>query len=527
MKFFLFKLFQCTLLLGLGSQSAFGKMVPLKFPAEKNGLKILPQRFEYALLDKDRLQIGDVLIDFRQIDFQLIQTDRGDLQKLRFQWPQALFSQGEVVIKDNTGKALWSEKIGRTQKQKGSQGHLRSGLQSFESTQKLESLLKELKYYPFFYFCLQREEPLTRVFLCSKSLFVRKTDEKRSVILSRDSLRPETYVEVNGRSVNPQGAIILNSPDEFISFRTLLLSGATLEIQTRTKPVEFKDIFLSPDNSQMVIRASGAEPVYEDRIVRLPNGDWQTLLDLERPLTYLRAEGDIPMKQEFLVEGTLRPEKIKAYIENPPEIVYSDAVTLRAKTPKGTIDWKLDKLERGKNTRYLNIPTDDGTFVAMIDLERKAAWELSLGVRVPLWANLAIKRFLNDQWATQLRYSLELSKPKDFPQLSNFGIDLLYSLKDGVVGLGFDSMTGNLDGAKSSSLIASLLAEYKGFEGRAMLAQLGGDKVKPMHYEIGYQLRSDATKDSYYKYGLFYRNDKFASEARGSVLASASLHWLF
>lgn len=502
-------------------------MVPLKFPAEKNGLKILPQRFEYALLDKDRLQIGDVLIDFRQIDFQLIQTDRGDLQKLRFQWPQALFSQGEVVIKDNTGKALWSEKIGRTQKQKSSQGHLRSGLQSFESTQKLDTLLKELKYYPFFYFCLQREEPLTRVFLCSKPLFVRKTDEKRSVILSRDSLRPETYVEVNGRGVNPQGAIILNSPDEFIFFRTLLLSGATLEIQTRTKPVEFKDIFLSPDNTQMVIRASGAEPVYEDRIVRLPNGDWQTLLELERPLTYLRAEGDIPMKQEFLVEGTLRPEKIKASIENPPEVVYSDSITLKVKAPKGTIDWKLDKLERGTNTRYLNIPSESGTFVAMLDLERKAAWEISLGASIPLWIDLGIKRFMNDQWSTQLSYSQELSKPKDFPQLSSLGLDVLYSLKDASLGLGVDSVTGNLDGAKSSYMIASLLGEYKGLEARAMLAQISGDKVKPMHFEIGYHLRSEATKDSYYKYGLLYRNDKFGSESRGSILANASLHWLF
>lgn len=502
-------------------------MVPLKFPAEKNGLKILPQRFEYALLDKDRLQIGDVLIDFRQIDFQLIQTDHGDLQKLRFQWPQALFSQGEIVIKDNAGKALWSEKIGRTQKQKKSPGHLRSGLQSFESTQKLDTLVKELRYYPFFYFCLQREEPLTRVFLCSKPLFVRKTDEKRSVILSRDSLRPETYVEVNGRGVNPQGAIILNSPEEFISFRTLLLSGATLEIQTRTKPIEFKDIFLSPDKSQMVIRASGAEPVYEDRIVRLPNGDWQTLLDLERPLTYLRAEGDIPMKQEFLVEGTLRPAKIKAFVENPPDVVYSDSITLKVKAPKGNLDWKLDKLERGANTRYLNIPSDEGSFVAMLDLERKAAWELSLNASVPLWAGLGVKRFLTDQWAVQLRTSYQIEKPKDFPQLSMLGFDVLYSFQDALVGLGFDSITGNLAGAKSSYMITSLLAEYKGFEGKVMLAQLGGDKVKPMHFEVGYQLRYEASKDSYYKYGLSYRNDKLGSESRGSFLASGSLHWLF
>ena len=510
------------------STSVTGKSVPLKFPAEKNGLKILPQRFEYALLDKDRLQVGDILIDFRQIDFQLIQTDRGDLQKVRFQWPQALFSQGEVVIKDNAGKAIWSQKIGKTESSgKTPSGRLRADLQSFESTYKLDTLLRELKYYPFFHFCLQREEPSTRVFMCSKPLFVRNTDAKRSIILSRDSLRPETYVEINGRGVNPQGAVILNSPDEFIFFRTLLLSGATLEIQTRTKHVDFKDIFLSPDGNQLVIRASGAEPVYEDRIARLPNGDWQTLLDVERPLTYLRAQGDVPMKQEFLVEGTLRPESIKAFAEDPPSHVYSDNVTLKVKTPRGSLDWKLDNLERGKNTRFLNVPTDKGTFVAMIDMERKSAWEASLGASLPLWAEAKLKRFFSDTWSAHLFSSMQLAQPKDFPQLSTFGINVLYTFGLGALGLGIDSYSAKLDSVQSSYMTASLLGEFDGFELRATLAQLSGDKVKPMHLEAAYLLRYESSDLLYFKYGLGYRSDKIGTEAHSEVLAKASAHWVF
>ncbi len=82
------------------------KLSPLHFEAERNGLKVLPQRFEYTLLDDYKIKIGDVLVDTENINFSIAPAKSSQGYDLTFTWPIHLFDRGELALKNNTGKAI-------------------------------------------------------------------------------------------------------------------------------------------------------------------------------------------------------------------------------------------------------------------------------------------------------------------------------------------------------------------------------------------------------------------------------------
>ena len=87
----------------LFSISTFAKD-PVYFLPEKNNLQILPQKFEYNLLNASTIKIGDIVIDSNNLSLALSQ-ERGRYS-FTFNWPAGLFEHAELVLFNNYGKAI-------------------------------------------------------------------------------------------------------------------------------------------------------------------------------------------------------------------------------------------------------------------------------------------------------------------------------------------------------------------------------------------------------------------------------------
>jgi hypothetical protein len=431
----------------------------LFFPLEQNHVKILPQRFEYELIDKDRFRVGDVLINAREIGFQLIPVDaHKNRYKIRFQWPAGLLQQGEIAIKDNSGKALWIKSIDSHQIQlrsprdlPGPGAHLRSQLATYESTGDVFEVLTQLKQVPFFRFCIHREEPLTRIYLCSKDLYI-KADDSQFRILARDSYRPSSFVEINGRAVGGNGIVFLNAPSEYIYLRTLLLSGANLELETRMKPVEFKDIALDADGRTLRVRAEGAEPVDPSQVKKISDSEWETSLRLDRPFTYLKGEGDLPLRQEFLITGPVRKDTLHVYVTSKPQTeTYSSHVTLGLQTlaenslspydrrttlnklSESDYEWTLSDLEKNSaNRRYLKVTSPEGVFVGAYDVHRSLSLDGELRLMLPLWAQFRLQGTLNRRFSSYLSYDQQMVKKSSEPDVKLITVGFQYRMPAGI-----------------------------------------------------------------------------------------------
>src|SRR5690349_966317 len=114
---------------------AYAQSKPLYFQANINGVKIIPQKFEYGLLDAEKIRIGDILIDATTFRFQLVPTEDG--MALKFNWPAGLVEEGDLSVLNNNGKALWTRSISKNQFKvtsvAGKIPHLRTELAEFVS----------------------------------------------------------------------------------------------------------------------------------------------------------------------------------------------------------------------------------------------------------------------------------------------------------------------------------------------------------------------------------------------------------
>jgi hypothetical protein len=418
---------------------AFSQTPTLSFPVEKNNVKVLPQRFEYQLIDKDRVRIGDIVMDANEIGFQITsESFSKGRYKIKFTWPAGLLTQGEIAIKDNSGKAIWIHQIDTSKiqytKPKTADSSDRAAIANYETSTNANRLVREIQMYPFFQFCVNREEELTKIYVCSKDLYVEK-EKNGQQILSRDSYRPQSYVEINGRPVGPKGLILLNSEEEFISLRALLLSGANIEVYTRMRNVQFNNVTLSPDGKQIIIQARGAEPVDATMIKKIDstNTQWEASLDIGRPFTYLKGQGDLPLRQEFVIQGNVRPEDVQVEIlKGATEKTSAGEVTLTLRPSEGlvlspadpetglrrlkngTYEWTLKSLNRNEvNRRFVRVKKGEDVFTAAYDLERISSLEARAFVSFPLWAETSILWSATSMWDLQLGYSQTLTKDSD------------------------------------------------------------------------------------------------------------------
>lgn len=439
--------------------SAFASTAPspdhpteLFFPVDKNNIQILPQRFEYQLINKDQIQIGNILIDANEIDFNIVPTGpKSDRLKLQFRWPAGLLDRGEIAIKDNSGKGVWFQSFQKNQI-KVSQD---TNLAVYETETDVQSLLRVIRMHPFFKFCVHREEPLTKIYLCSKDLYLRKAKKGRIEIDARDSFRPQSFVEINGQSVGNQGMIFLNSPQEFISMRALLLSGATLELDTRMKKINFKDVSLSADGKQIIVKAKGTEPVDPLTVEHKPGDpqdEWQTRLEVERPYTFLKGEGDLPLRQEFLIQGSVRTEDVKVHILSEAQLVtFKDEYDLKIKPAEGMTlsladrrskldkregneyDWTLTDLRKDEvNRRFVRVHSGSNSSVAAYDIERRGSFDASLRLLYPLWGQVNLLYTPSLNWGITAQYDQNLMKSENETDVKIAGLAAQYRFPSGV-----------------------------------------------------------------------------------------------
>lgn len=391
------------------AQMQKSRVKPLYFQADKNNLQVLPQRFEYSLLDDDRLKVGDIIIDASQVTFELTPSvQKKGTYDIRFSWPAGLLQEGELAVKNNSGKAIFNATLNpkNIDLTKGTdedgQDLLRSDKASFTAKNIPATLIDDMKYFPFMTFCIFREAEGTRFYLCSKELFLSSQDGQMS-IKARSSNQKAAQIEINGKVVGSQGIIYLNDRSEEVVFKARSKSGAFIEIETRRKDVDFKDVVLSNDGEKIILTASGTEPVNADKVKKLSATDWQIELPKARPLLYLKGEGDIPMRQEFYIRGQLPRQKDRPYVSaKAPEKTYSSTLIINGISPeevkvsvpaedaksrledskKNQFLWTLTGIPSGvSHRRYLNVDSAGKNFVAGYDIFRGHPFSLNVGLQ--------------------------------------------------------------------------------------------------------------------------------------------------
>jgi hypothetical protein len=388
------------------SAVAFAATTPgLFFEAGKNNLEILAQRFEYNLMDDDRLRIGDLLIDSNYVTFHLEPSaTEKDHYQLRFTWPAGLLKEGDLSIKDSTGKAIFTASLDKKNirllktKANTTDPTLRTEVASFLVPNVGPELFENIKYQPFVEFCIYKVTAETKVYLCSKELYL-STKSGTAQIKPRTTSKKAAFVEINNKPVGNQGLIYLNKKSEPVAFRARTQSGAFLEIETHRNEFDFKDVVQANKNENFLLTASGNDPIAGEKVTRLSSGDWQIELEKERPQVYLKAEGDVPVKQEFFVKGPLPSESLRPQLKaDALTKSYSSEVTLQGQTPNGvqvstvekadhaelannngTFSWKVKHLTRGQTERrYLSVTDGKNQGVVGHDFYRARPYAIYL-----------------------------------------------------------------------------------------------------------------------------------------------------
>ncbi len=435
------------------------------FQADKNGAQVLPQKFEYTLLDAEKIRIGDILIDSSTFNFQLIRSGSSEKYRIKFNWPAAMLTQGQLILMNNNGKALWKNTI--TEKQikitpmKSEFAPLRAELAEFTSDIIETEVLNTMKYLPFINFCISTSSDNTKIYLCSRELYILSA-EKEIVVKDRLSPEKKASVEINGKAVGPQGIIVLNDINKNILFRSTAESGAYLEIETRRKEVDFKDLVLSENGETLILTASGTEPADSSKVKILGENLWQIQIPANRPIIYLKGGGGIPMRQEFFIKGDVPKESLRPQLAGAiPDKTFSSSITLQGTIPPGTrlramntkdavrgrgknsFTWELRDLSHGiSSSHYINIFVDSKNYVARYDIYRGCPYVLQAGIQYQSPSGVAIgdlkfqwwlEKFINDfKWGVELDENIHLTNKIGFPQYDETRLELLYRFNPGL-----------------------------------------------------------------------------------------------
>ncbi len=453
-----------TLFFSLSSQAEGEKSPSVVFQADKNGVQILPQKFEYTLLDSEKIRIGDILIDASTFNFQLVKNSSDENYTIKFTWPAGLLTEGQLILMNHNGKAIWQNNIISNQIQISRMTsdfpNLRAELAVFNSEILEAALLTQMKYLPFINFCISAARDNTKIYLCSRELYVSSVG-KEIVVTDRKKADKEASVEINGSRVGPQGIIVLNDKDQNIFFKATAESGAYLEIETRMKEVDFKDSVLSENGENLILTASGAEPVDSSKVKFTSANSWKIEIPVNRPILYLKGGGGIPMRQEFFIKGDLPPENLRPKI-SPDSVnkTFSSSITINGSAPRGVrlrassaketlkvdpknnFTWTMSDLPRGEiSRRYLNINSKSKTFVARYDIYHGKPYVLQTGLQYQTPSGVAIaslqlqwwlEKFITSfQWGLQLNANIPATKNAGYPEYDETRLELLYRFRPG------------------------------------------------------------------------------------------------
>lgn len=535
-------------------------MQPLYFETDKNGVKVLAQKFEYGLLDAEKIRLGDILIDASTFNFSLQATGGESGYSLRFNWPAGMISEGELSLLNNNGKALWSTYVKKGDYKviplKSPMPNLRAELAEYTSAPIDQQTLNELKILPFMSFCVSYREANTKVYLCSRELYISSADKSLSV-KDRLSTKRTSKVQINGKDVGLQGTIILNNRNENIFFRATAESSAYLEIDTKMNDVDFKDVIFSPEKDYIFVTTSGAEPILKDSVKKIGPDLWQTQLPVDRPIMYLKGDGGIPMRQEFFIVGNVPNETLRPFVaSNSPQRTFSSSVTLdgtfakstkiKAVSPKDKVrllgnnrfKWTIGQLPSGQlSKRYLEVEFQNKKNYVRYDIYRGSPFFLhgSLFYDTPsgvAFAQLQGKWWLEDfispfSSAIELELNQNLTKKAGAPEYAEYRLSYLYKFTPGsymedetwgvgiplsmISGPGYSSMSPGLKLwglRKPHSYFPEWIRWYSPYF-TFLAGGSGSNKKLKSGMELGSIFYTELKENTFLTYGLRYLNYTF------------------
>ena len=574
-----FKLFSAGLILGLLPQFAAAQaqnknLKALLFEASQNNLSPSPQRFEYRLDENQTLQLGDIRIKTSDIQISFSDTDH---TTATLQWPQSLFELGDLTIVDSAGKALARKSFKMSDLKSANTGlptelDFRTSLTLFQWTDLPPDIINKLRRTAFFRFCLTRQDGDTQIVLCSPESFFKK-ESAASNVQMRAPYR-EARVEINNETVGLQGAIYLNDVDEMVRFRVSTETGAFLELNTRSQKVEFEDAISIGEPARILITAQGAKPIDLKKIRRLDQDRWQTVLSAQRPVLYMRGQGDIPLRQDFQTKGPLPQSADRVYIQkSTPEAVYSSSVTIEGANPdKHKIQvrdqdkrsllkiqgdkfyWNLENLQTQTQNRY-ELEVGENRFIAHYDVWRGLPRSLEGGVsfasedKFSFDGNLRwwFENFLglesqNLRWGSGLSYNKALQNDKDISHLHG---RLYWRAEKGLQRMnatwGLLADYWNLSAAGTQNSLLGLGVFYTAPSGPLMqkwmdwleaetvvhFMSLSSDAVIEQNINLNAKAYNSIRKDWSYYYGVGLNLVSGKNDPKSQAQLDLGLSWLF
>ncbi|MBL7545875.1 MAG: hypothetical protein JNL11_18805 [Bdellovibrionaceae bacterium] len=430
---------------------------PIYFLPEKNNLQILPQKFEYNLLNKSTIKIGDIVIDSNNLSLELSRDTKG--YSFIFNWPAGLFQYAELVLFNNYGKAIKTYTINKDNVELAKEAVEKDSLlrtdKAIFKTNIETVLIEEIKYLPFFKFCIQRQEENTKIDLCSVELYFSSKDGKPTIKMRSDS-KKKAQILVNNAHVGEQGIIFLNDLTESIHFRGQSESGARLEIETRLKPVDFKDVVISDDGQSLILTGHGSFPVSDKNVTKLGDSLWQIRLPTDFPVFYIQGEGGIPFRQEFFIRGQLPTEGMRTQALDLVHTTYASSEKMTLELPKGIsiiskeanskvspvrnqkADWTVSNLEKGENSkRILYLKKDNSEFAVYQSIYRAPAFEARLGLTYfsaekLSFGNLGLNYWIDKRSGLGLNIDQTLTKSDTIEKWSTNEFSYLHRLNAGL-----------------------------------------------------------------------------------------------
>ena len=276
------------------SLSAVAK-IPMDFPAEKNNVQVLPQKFEYSLRDNAKLLLGNRIIDTNEFRFRLFYED--SKPQVYLAWPSQVVQEGRLLITNPSGISVWSQPITKSQ----------SEFRIKDAT----TLVRALSGLSFFRFCVGYYDIDTGLDVCSPEIYLKGTD--RNLTTSLRSTPQKAFVQINGRNVTHHGIVFLNDEKESLSFRAVSSSGAEFKMDTRRIKLEFPDV-QDLDEKGFVLTIKGPLPLAPTNFKKLGDGRWSVPLLKERAQIYIEGEGKVPLRQEFIVLGRLPTNQHRVHL---------------------------------------------------------------------------------------------------------------------------------------------------------------------------------------------------------------------
>ncbi|MFZ4403183.1 MAG: hypothetical protein ACOYOK_03700 [Pseudobdellovibrionaceae bacterium] len=416
------KIFLCSMFFLFSATTYSVAIEPLGFSAAKNNVQILPQKFTYAVLEQKDLKLGSKI--FKSDDFKVsVAKYKTDFVDLNIQWPKDFFPDAELSLKDSSGKAFWSATV--SPQMRSPKIHLED--QAYLS----------FKNSAFFQVCALRRFNSTQFYACSSQMYWSKSTLGKWAIQKRPNKDNSVVVYINGVAVDPQGLVILNDDKQKLFFKAQFINGVSIDFETRLNTVDFKNV-IALDDSTFELTATGTLPVVPQQYSQIDEKTWKTRLKKEDPFVYLQGETNIPMLQDFVIQGPLPTIKEQIYFQQKPaNKTYSSSVdfTLKPvtllklqpaeKTQLQGNQWTFLELEKNStNVRDLVVNSEDGRrFIASYRIERGLPFETRLLIKQNLAQNSTLLG-LNFRWwldALNLKTGLEIKQDLSLKKSSTYG----------------------------------------------------------------------------------------------------------